>query len=283
MTVEGDGSGRNRRGSSEAATPIDGRGLSYQVHDGRGPYALFVHGMLSTRSTWSPNLGALADVCTPVVVELWGHGLAPSPTEPDVYRPDGYVEQFEALRRRLGVDRWMLCGQSLGGALLLRYALEHPDAVAAVAFTNAMSALSDAAWAVRVAELVEKEAAALEAGGRARLERNAMHPRRSTKIAPDVKEQLVAEWAEHDPVGIARTMRWTSQGTSVLDRLGQLQPPALLVQGVREKQFRPLADAARVALPTLESVGVEAGHAVNLHDPSGFNAAVAEFFVRADR
>jgi pimeloyl-ACP methyl ester carboxylesterase len=263
-------------------TSADVEGLSYEVHPGQGPPALFVHGMLSTRSTWAPNLAALADVCTPVVVELWGHGRAPSPGQPELYRPDGYVALFEALRERLGVDRWLLCGQSLGGALLLRYALEHPEVVRAVAFTNAMSALSDPAWALRVAELVEKEAAALEAGGRARLERNAMHPRRSTKIAPEVKEQLVAEWAEHDPVGIARTMRWTSDGTSVLERFGQLTPPALLVQGMREKQFRPLADAARDALPTLERVGVEAGHAVNLHDPVGFNAAVGEFFARSE-
>jgi pimeloyl-ACP methyl ester carboxylesterase len=258
-----------------------GAGPAYEIHPGRGPYALFVHGMLSTRSTWMPNLEALRQVCTPVVVELWGHGRSASPARAEVYRPDGYVELFEALRRRLGVDRWLLCGQSLGGALVLRYALTHPDVVTAVAFTNAMSALSDPVWEAEVVALVEKEARALERDGRPRLDRNPMNPARSTRIAPDVKARLVAEWSEHDPAGIARTLRWTSERTSVRDRLDQLRPPALLVQGVQEKRFRPLADAARAALPTLEVVTVPAGHAVNLHDPEGFNAAVTGFFSRS--
>ena len=91
----------------------------------------------------------------------------------------------------------------------------------------------------------------------------------------------MAEWAEHDPVGIANTMRWTSRGTSVRARLGELVPPALLVHGTDEKAFRPLAVAAAAALPALEVVAVPAGHAVNLHDPEGFNRAVAAFFRRS--
>ena len=276
----------NGGGTLGPVTVQDGHGaagveLAYEVHPGRGPYALFVHGILSTRSTWLPNLAALGEVCTPVVVELWGHGRAATPSEPEPYAPDGYVAQFEALRIGLGVERWAVCGQSLGGALSLRYALTCPDVVTAVAFTNSSSALGDAVWAEQAEAFVAKEADALERAGRPRLDRSPFNPARSRRIAPDVRERLVVEWAEHDPVGIANTMRWTSRGTSVRARLGELVPPALLVHGTDEKAFRPLAAAAVAELPALEVVAVPAGHAVNLHDPEGFNRAVVAFFQRS--
>src|SRR2546427_30665 len=48
--------------------------LYYDVHDGTGPYMLMVHGFLSSRAQWGPNLTALARVARPVVLELCGHG-----------------------------------------------------------------------------------------------------------------------------------------------------------------------------------------------------------------
>src|SRR3954453_2438210 len=95
-----------------------------EVHDGDGPPALLVHGMLSSRAQWLLNLDALRSVCTPVVLELWGHGRSPTPEDPGAYAPEAYGETFDAIRRDLGVDRWFLIGQSLGAALTMRYALD---------------------------------------------------------------------------------------------------------------------------------------------------------------
>ena len=60
----------------------------YEVHPGRGPHLLLVHGMLSSRAQWLPNLAALAAVCRPVTLELWGHGRSPAPADPAAYHPD---------------------------------------------------------------------------------------------------------------------------------------------------------------------------------------------------
>lgn len=37
------------------------------------------------------------------------------------------IEDFEAIRRTLGIDRWSALGHSAGGAYLLDYAVEHPE------------------------------------------------------------------------------------------------------------------------------------------------------------
>lgn len=45
---------------------------------------------------------------------------------------DQLVDDLEAVRQRLGVDRWFLLGGSGGGEVLLRYALRYPDAATAL-------------------------------------------------------------------------------------------------------------------------------------------------------
>ncbi|MEL6984283.1 MAG: hypothetical protein AAFO29_17790, partial [Actinomycetota bacterium] len=52
--------------------------LNAVVHDGSGPPALIVHGALASRSYWADNIEALAQVCQPVVVELWPRPIAQS-------------------------------------------------------------------------------------------------------------------------------------------------------------------------------------------------------------
>jgi proline iminopeptidase len=53
------------------------------------------------------------------------------------------VEDCEALRVELGVERWTVLGQSFGGRIALRYACQHPDRVAAVIFENPCWDLDD--------------------------------------------------------------------------------------------------------------------------------------------
>ena len=150
--------------------------LHYDAHDGDGPFLLLVHGILSSRSQWMLNLDALATVSRPVVVELFGHGRSPSPADASAYAPQNYVREFERIREALGVERWFVCGQSLGAALTLRYVLDAPERVIAQVFTNSNSTLADASWAERVRPSMEAQAMRLEADGRRTLDE---HPLKS--------------------------------------------------------------------------------------------------------
>ena len=137
--------------ATDAAGDSTAPRLHVDVHDGDGPYLLLVHGMLSSRAQWMPNLAAFSQYSRPVVVELWGHGRSPTPEQPHHYTPDAYVAQFERLREELGAERWLICGQSLGASLTLRYVLTHPRRAIAHVFTNTNSALAEPADPRRIA------------------------------------------------------------------------------------------------------------------------------------
>ncbi len=260
---------------SESALPY------FEVHPGAGPALLLVHGMLSSRAQWAPNLAALRSVASPIVVELFGHARSPVPTSPDAYHPDAYVEAFERIRAQLGAKRWLLCGQSLGAALTLRYALRFPERVIAQVFTNSNSALADSGWEERIRRGVERIDDEVARDGQAALERMPVHPRHSRRLPAPLRDALVADAALHSPEGVARTMRFTVPPSSVRDRIERLRVPTLLALGTREERFADDARFAREKIPGLEVLELDAGHAVNLESAAEFDRGVVDFFARA--
>jgi 2-succinyl-6-hydroxy-2,4-cyclohexadiene-1-carboxylate synthase len=254
--------------------------LHCEIHEGRGPFLLLVHGVLSGRSQWRLNLAALAQVARPVVIELWGHGRSPSPDDAALYEPAGYVRLFEQIRVALAADRWFVCGQSLGGALTLRYALDHPERVIAHVFTNSMSALADAEWVARTRQSTPALADMVEQGGREVIERLPIHPARAKRIPEVAHRALLEDAALLDPRGVAQTFRHTVPNSSVRDRAAENRPPTLLVCGTREIRFRPHREFAERVMPRLEVVGLDAGHAVNLEAAAAFDAFVCQFLGR---
>lgn len=258
--------------------------LRYEVHEARGhlrphrrPHLLLVHGFLTGPSQWLANLEALATVCTPVTVSLWGHAGAPSPGSPADYAPDAYVGAFEALREHLGVDRWFTLGYSLGAALTLRYALAHPDRIIAHAFTNSTSALADVeqqrAWQAGAAASAER----IRRGGRAAMERIPVHPRHARRLPAPLFDALAGDAARHDPAGIAGTLQYTNPHASVRGRLAENVPPALLLCGTRERRFRPHREHLAEVMTNLRIADLDAGHGMNMEAPTDFNTALVEF------
>jgi pimeloyl-ACP methyl ester carboxylesterase len=249
----------------------------YEVHGGDGPFLLLVHGFLSSRAQWLPNLTTLSEVARPVVIELYGHGRSPSPTDPAAYTPQHYVAEFEYIRAALGAERWLICGQSLGAALTFRYALDHPERVIAQVCTNSMSAFAEDDWSERVRPGLEAQARHLESDGRRVLDEHPLNPVRNRRLSPELRAAFAADVALLDPGGIARTGLYTVPGSSVRDRVTANTVPTLLVVGGREKRFAEYRHFAEVCVPLLRSVAADGGHAVNLDAPDGFNAAVTAF------
>lgn len=249
----------------------------WELHPGDGPFLMLVHGFLCSREQWSPNLEALGTACRPVVVELYGHGRSPSPSDAGAYAPEAYVEALDAIRAELGADSWFVGGASLGGALAIRYALTRPEVVRGVIFTNSMAAFADVDADGRRAEEGARSARRIRTGGLEEVGRIRVHPRHARRLPPGVHDALLEDARRLDPAGVANTVRFTTPRASVRDDLGANRVPALLACGRFERRFEPHRAFAAASMPGLAVVDMDAGHAVNMQAAGEFNRAVIEF------
>jgi pimeloyl-ACP methyl ester carboxylesterase len=249
--------------------------LYYEVHGTRGPHLLMVHGLMSSRAQWIPNLKAFTEFCRPVIVELFGHGRSPSPQNPEAYFPENYVREFETIRYAEGLENWFICGQSLGATLTLRYSLLHPKRIIAQIFTNSLSALSD----VGEDKDMERLGRLMLQEGRGSLDRFPANPSRSRFLDPEVKKALVEDIDLINVEGFANNVLHLSPKCSIRNWLREITVPTLLVAGKFDKKFRPLIPVALKSIPSLEFIELDGGHAVNIDAADQFNEAVHAFIL----
>ena len=250
--------------------------IYYEVHGEKEPYLLLVHGMLSSRSQWMPNIDGLRRFCSPVVVELFGHGRSPSPEDPLYYGPENYMREFEKVRQKVGVEKWFICGQSLGASLTLRYAIFHPDHIIAQIFTNSRSATSGAASDRGPGMLARR----IEELGRRAIDEFPLHPAKGRHLSEEIRNALMEDVNRVTVMGFQNTATYTITNEGIQSQLPKTGIPTLLIAGRYDKTFYPHLDDVKEMIPGLEVIVLDAGHAVNIGQPENFNEAVKEFITK---
>ena len=240
------------------------------------PVVLFVHGILTCRAHWLLNLPVFQKRFRTVVVELLGHGRSPAPEDPALYHPDRYAERFSTLRESLGVERWLVVGQSLGAALTLNYAIEHPDEVIAHVVTNSHSAFGDPGRIGNRASARERAHQLIDGGIEAVMQ-HPLNPGRARAFSPKQRELFRADMRHSTPAGIARTMLHTSPYTPLRDRLPHNPVSTLLVSGDREQAFDPAREWVEAHAANIRVERVSATHAVNISAADEFNRRALAF------
>src|SRR4029450_2569559 len=104
----------------------DGTRLAYH-QAGEGRPLICVPGGPMQASAYLGDLGGLSAHRSLVLLDLRGTGESAIPADPTSYRGDRQVDDVEALRVHLGLDRIDLLGHSAGAALALRYTARHLD------------------------------------------------------------------------------------------------------------------------------------------------------------
>src|SRR3954452_22298413 len=130
------------------ATRVETSRLSQQVLaaegtelSGPGETVLFVHGNVSSSLFWQQPLLALAETgrVRALAVDLRGFGgTDPLPIDA-AHGMGGWAGGVAALVDTLGLDRVHLVGWSMGGGVVMRYLLDHPERVASVALVAPVS------------------------------------------------------------------------------------------------------------------------------------------------
>ena len=91
-----------------------------------GPTVVLVHGFAASLHAWEPWVARLGTEYRIISLDLPGHGLTRAP-QGYVASADTNVAVVDELTRRLGAERFVLGGNSMGGGVAWNYALQHPD------------------------------------------------------------------------------------------------------------------------------------------------------------
>lgn len=112
------------------------RGLVFARVGGSGPPLLLLHGYPQTHLMWHAAAPLLAERFTVVVADLSGYGESLRPTPAADHAPHSKRalarDQLQAMAA-LGHSRFAVAGHDRGGRVAYRLALDHPDAVSALA------------------------------------------------------------------------------------------------------------------------------------------------------
>jgi pimeloyl-ACP methyl ester carboxylesterase len=113
--------------SSRTFEPEPGLRVHYIDEGNReGRTLILVHGFAASVHAWRPWIERLAPDYRLIAIDLPGHGLTEAPAG---YRAslEGNAALVDALANETGVRRFVLAGNSMGGAVSLAYAMAHGD------------------------------------------------------------------------------------------------------------------------------------------------------------
>jgi proline iminopeptidase len=106
----------------------DGPGLSYRLAGSGGePPVVCLPGGPMRAGAYLGDLGGLGARRCVAVLDLRGTGDSEVPDDPSTYRCDRQIEDVEALRKHLGLERFDVLGHSAGASLAVRYAARYPE------------------------------------------------------------------------------------------------------------------------------------------------------------
>lgn len=117
-----------------------GGGLTVHLRDTgpRGaPVLVLVHGSNASLHTWQPWADRLGTRYRIIRFDLPGHGLTGANPSGD-YSTRAFVDVVERVRAKLGIARFALAGNSMGGGVSWHYALAHPDRVSALILVDSV-------------------------------------------------------------------------------------------------------------------------------------------------
>lgn len=101
-----------------------------------GPPIILLHGSNSSLQTWEPLIQRLGGTYRIVTLDLPGHGLTGGTPDKD-YGADGMAAAVDVVAAKLGLDHFVLGGNSMGGWVAWRYALAEPERVDALLLIDA--------------------------------------------------------------------------------------------------------------------------------------------------
>ena len=241
-----------------------------ELGSGAGRPIVFLHGVGSDKSVWTPQLNHFGKTRRAIAFDYPGYGDS-DPASPGTTRDD-YAAAICEATGELGVTHAHFCGLSLGGVVAI--ALHHlePGRCASLVLADTF-AVHPEGQAIRDRGLDASRGIGMRAMAEQRT------PFILGSDAPDhVKVETIETMARIDPAAFAIGLDavWLADQR---DRLAKIAVPTLVIVGDEDKPTPPaLSEELAHAIPGAELQVIEgAGHLTNAEKPDRFNRLVDLF------
>ena len=239
---------------------------------GRGPFAIFLHGIGGNRTNWRANLPAFAPHFACAAWDARGYGA--SDDYDGALAFDDFVADLLRVLDHFGVERAHLVGLSMGGRIAMRCALLHPQRVATLTLLDTHEGFEAFSPEQRQA-FVDSRRAPLLAG---KEPRDIAEPVARTLVSPGARpehlQQLVDSIAALHKDSYIKSLEATVAQVTLGD-IAAIRAPAHFVVGAEDRLTPPPMHqemAAKLGAAPV-SVLTGAGHLSNIEASEAFNAA----------
>ncbi len=244
---------------------------------GEGVPVVLLHGLGLSGALWNRVRDGFGPGYMLILVDLRAAGQTRE-LQREELSLERWADDLAALLAALDVRRPVIVGHSLGASIALKYALEHPDDVRALALIGADATLSN--LAPRMLASAERiENLGFAAWVEEYWSKNPPFSAESLDRDPGILDEYRGLLLGNDPGDYVRQCRAIAGAENLADRLGDINQPALVLIGGSDDRTLPehgrqlaerLGDARVVELPAV-------GHTLPLEAPEAVAAAVSAF------
>jgi len=279
------------------------RSLDAENEDGRLPL-LCLHGGPGANWLHLKPYEALADKRRVVFYDQLGSGNSAlsRPHDSEMWVPELFVEEVDAVREALGLERVHILGHSWGGMLGMQYACGKPEGLASLIVESSPASIPE--WMPELARLRSELPPEVEATLRE-------HEESGTTDDPAYEEAVMVFYQRHlcrvDPwpdwlvecftileanPEVYRSMNGPSEfhviGTirdwDITDRLGEIEVPTLVFSGRYDEVTPAMTEAVHRGIPGSEyTVLEESSHMSQAEEPERTLELVRDFLARVER
>ncbi len=233
---------------------------------GQGPPDLVcLHGLVDRLEIWERVAGPLAERGRVALVDQRGHGESDAPPGP--YRREDLAADVSTLIGKLGAERAVLVGHSMGGIVSMTAALADPERVAGLVLIGTASQCNEktARWYERIARAGEEDG---------------LDGLRRAIYGDESRKEI-----RGDAQGIAHVTR--ALGSLYADpltpKLSAIECPVLLIVGEKDPMGSRASSILASKLRDAELVSVpDCGHWVHVSHPGVVVDAVGRFLERME-
>ena len=243
---------------------------TYVEQAGTGdPALVFLHGGGGWAEHWRLQFDRFAEITTTLMPDLRGHGRSEAP--PGRYSLETFADDVSALLDARRIDRPVLVGHSLGGAIALRYAFDYPDGISGIVIVDSGCRTDDTGrdgWRRLVVDRVRDWDSV-----------TAQYSRYNSSPDSGRAAQVAAILAAtpETPRAVIHATHYGLITHCISAAASFLTSPALVI-GASDSDYWPSIQSWTDYVPHARLAGIpRCGHYVMIEQPDQFNEVLAQF------